>query len=175
VHSEFSGERRHQINDGFDLAIEVGLIRVAQPNRQVLFKGRRCLVGAASYLSQLNPARYPDDLEVFRRVVLEGVRGSKFTVNHKDGQEALIAPEGQISADSSLAFYSFAKAGAGIAIVSEFLIVDDVTNRTMDVLLPDWTIEALDVFAEWPVNAPKNDIVRLFVSNLRENEDANLK
>lgn len=165
---EFSDARRHLLNDGFDLAIQVGPHSDNVLNRQTLFEGRRCIVGARSYLSNCPTIRSPKDLLACQWVVLAGARGAKTKLRKAGTRSATIEPKGQVYADSSLAVYRLVKAGAGIAIVPEFLTVDEVTHESVEVLLPDWEIEALDVFAEWPPNAPKDGIVRLFISELRE-------
>lgn len=77
---------------------------------------------------------------------------------------------GQITADSSLAVYQFVKEGAGIAIVPEFLTEDDVVHGVVQIVLPDWQLDSLDVFAEWPSNASKDSIVGLFVSEISSAE-----
>lgn len=165
---EFSDVRRHLLDDGFDLAIQVGPHRANAPNRQTLFEGRRCIVGSRSYLASRPKILSPKDLTACQWVVLAGVRGAKTKLQKAGSQSVMIEPKGQIYADNSLAVYRLVKAGAGIAIVPEFLTFEARAQQTVEVLLPDWKLEALDVFAEWPPNAPKDGVARIFISELRQ-------
>ncbi len=166
IQLEFSDERRHLIGDGFDVAIQVGAKDVQAPNRQSLFEGRRCIAGAPSYLSQFRPIKTPNDLKKLEWVMLAGAKGTNQRLKKPGQSPVKIDPVGQISADSSLAVYRFVKEGAGIAIVPEFLTEEDVVHGDVQVVLPDWQLDALDVFAEWPSNATKDGIVSLFVSEI---------
>ena len=100
--------------------------------------------------------------------MLAGVRGAKTRLKKKGVRTIQIEPDGQISADNSLAVYRFVKAGAGIAIVPHFLTIEDTAKGDVQYLLPGWELDALDVFAEWPKDAQKDGIVRLFVNELTE-------
>ena len=164
---EFTDINRHLIDDGFDLGIKVGASKDKPLNRQTLFKGNRCIVGSRAYLGKRDAIRTPKDLGMCDWVVFTGAH-AKMSLKKTGVRNVRIEPKGQIYADSSLAVYQLVKAGAGIAIVPGFLTAEDVANGIVEVLLPDWEIEALDVFAEWPANAPEDGNVRLFVSALAE-------
>ena len=168
VNMEFTDTRRHLIDDGFDLAIQVGSNKDKSFDHKTLFEGKRCIVGARTYLAKRGAVHTPQDLDACDWVVLAGVRGAKPILRRTGGRRAQIEPKGQIHADSSLAVYQLVKAGAGIAIVPKFLTSEDVANGVVEILLPQWKIGALDVVAEWHSNAPKDGLVRLFVSELAE-------
>lgn len=167
VQLEYSDAQRHLIADGFDVAIQVG-VKDDRPNRQSLFQGKRCIAGASSYLSQFEPIKTPDDLEKMTWVRLAGVKNANQKLKKPGEKPAQMSAKGQITADSSLAVYQFVKAGAGIAIVPQFLTENDVAAGVVQIVLPDWELDALDVFAEWPSNASRHGIVRLFVSEIAE-------
>ncbi|WP_420863221.1 LysR family transcriptional regulator [Algirhabdus cladophorae] len=171
IRLEFSDQRRHLIEDGFDVSIQVGAKNSQAPNRQTLFEGRRCIAGASSYLSQFEPIKTPDDLKGLSWVMLAGVKGSNQRLTRSGQSPVKIDPVGQITANSSLAVYRFVKEAAGIAIVPEFLTEEDVSKGDVQIVLPDWDLEALDVFAEWPSNASKDGIVSLFVADLCRSEN----
>ncbi|MEM8980898.1 MAG: LysR substrate-binding domain-containing protein [Pseudomonadota bacterium] len=166
IELEFSDARRHLIGDGFDVSIQVGAKNTQAPNRQTLFEGRRCIAAAPTYLSQFGPIKTPNDLKGLSWVLLAGAKGSSQRLKKSGQRPVKVDPIGQIMANSSLAVYRFVKAGAGIAIVPEFLTEDDVAKGDVQVVLPDWQLDALDVFAEWPTNASKDGIINLFVSEI---------
>ncbi|MEO0384184.1 MAG: LysR family transcriptional regulator [Pseudomonadota bacterium] len=170
IELEFSDERRHLISHGFDVSIQVGAENIQAPNRQSLFEGKRCIAGAPAYLSQFGPIKAPDDLKVLDWVVLAGAKGTNQRLRKSGQKPVKIDPTGQIMVNSSLAVYKFVKEGGGIAIVPEFLTEDDVAKGEVQIVLPDWRLDALDVFAEWPSNASKDGIISLFISEIRNAE-----
>lgn len=170
IELEFSDERRHLIGDGFDVSIQVGSGDIRAPNRQRLFEGKRCIAGAPTYLSQFGPIEAPDDLKGLDWIVLAGAKGTNQRLRKSGQNPVKIDPTGQIMVNSSLAVYRFVKEGAGIAIVPEFLTEVDVAKGEVQIVLPDWRLDALEVFAEWPSNASKDGIIKLFVSEIRNAE-----
>lgn len=166
VQLAFSDRRPDLIAEGFDVAIQVGPSGDTALDARALFKGECCVVAAPSYLAKQGAIAVPQDLEVCRWVTLSGLRGAKPTFEGPKGAQVSVTPKGQISADTSLAVYRFAKAGAGVAIVPSFLVAEDVAQGTVQVLLPDWRLDAIDVVAEWPANVPKAGIIALFVEAL---------
>ena len=66
-----------------------------------------------------------------------------------------------------------ALAGAGLAIVPEFLVAPDIANGTMEMVLPNWELPSISLFAEWQANAPKHGLIHLALNALsRGNEVA---
>lgn len=162
IHLDFTDERRDMIRDGYDLAIRMGPHRKRAPNRRTLFMTKRCLVAARSYLSGREPLRRPADLGGCDWVELAPARGIR-TVLKKPGQTAVqITPQAGIVANDATAVYRLAQAGAGVGIVPDFLIDRD---RVM-VLFPDWTLDPLGTYAEWPGNLPSNSPARLLVDEM---------
>ena len=159
---EFSDTRRHLIDDGFDLSISVGANDAGSAHRKTLFTGDRCLIAASTYLRQNPTIKTPEDLRAHTWVVLSGVRGARPTLLGHTGKSVEIEPRGRLFADSSLAVYRLAKAGAGLAIVPSFLVADE-RDSALEIVLPDWRLASLDVYAEWNPNAARNATAQLFV------------
>jgi len=48
---------------GFDLAIQVGSYKDKSLNQKILFKGKRCIVGARDYLAKRDAVRTPQRIK----------------------------------------------------------------------------------------------------------------
>jgi DNA-binding transcriptional LysR family regulator len=86
---------------------------------------------------------------------------------HKSGAEDVsikIAPH--MSANDASALYRLARAGAGLAVVPEFLALGDVAAGVVEFVLPEWKLDPIGVFAVWPSNAPKAGLINLFMAEL---------
>jgi DNA-binding transcriptional LysR family regulator len=85
-----------------------------------------------------------------------------------DRSQVTIKPHARIFANDAQALYRLARAGAGLAIVPDFLAEADVACGLMQNVLPDWELDTIDVFAVWPANAPKRGLVHLALDALSE-------
>lgn len=167
---EFSDERRNLLKDGFDAAIRMGPSRRRAPNRRTLFQTRRILVAAQSYLALQGQVTHPRHLAQLQGIDFSPARAMKSYL-HCEGEEDFPLKLGSsISVNDAHALYQLAKAGRGVAAVPDYLARTDLATGEMVHLLPDWELEPLDVFAEWPANAPKEGIVRLFVESIGPSE-----
>ncbi len=158
----FSDERQNLIQNGYDLAIRMGPRRERAANRQTLFHVQRVLVASHEYLAQYETIKAPKDLETHRWISLTPTRHIKPRLR-KAETEIELAPNYHIETNDAIANYHLAEAGAGIAAVPDFLTKDG----HLKTLLEDWTLEGLEVYAEWPSNAPRGGLSRLLVSELK--------
>ena len=53
--------------------------------------------------------------------------------------------ETHLSANDASALYRLARAGAGLAVVPEFLALEDVAAGVVEFVLPDWALDPIDV------------------------------
>jgi DNA-binding transcriptional LysR family regulator len=164
---DFSDERKNLVNDGYDLAIRMSPSRDRAQNRQSLFKMKRFLVATPEYLERHPVIKVPEDLNKCDWIELSPVRKIKPTLYGNNEMMVQLSPQTIISTNDAYAAYQLVKLGAGVTSVPEFLARDDLKAEQVQLILPDWELSSLDAYAEWPLNAPKAGISRLFVSFLR--------
>ena len=75
-------------------------------------------------------------------------------------------PESRISVNDAQALHRLTRRGAGLAILPDFLIEEDVRAGLLKVVLPEWTVPSVGVHAVWPANAPRTGLVKHFVEYL---------
>jgi len=163
---DLSDTRKNLIRDGYDLAIRVGWLQDSALIARKLGTESRRLVAAKSYLETCPTPETPADLADWDWLELTPVRKQK-QVFHKEGHRPVtVNPTSRISVNDAHALYQFVRAGAGLAFVPDFLVEADRANGLMDLVLPDWHLEDLGVYAVWPHNAPKHGLTRLLVNHL---------
>lgn len=161
----FSDTRKNLIADGFDIAIRAGEMEDSALIAKKLFSLERKLVAAPDYLNaQAIKPTAPGDLNELDWLLLDPVKRQKL-VFHKAGKEILIAqPDSRIVVNDAYALSQLAQAGAGLAVVPEFVAAPLVSSGSLLYVLPDWTLKSIDVFAVWPSNAPKYGLVKHFIN-----------
>ncbi|WP_282129221.1 substrate binding domain-containing protein [Roseobacter litoralis] len=165
---DFSDTRRALIDDGFDIAIRMGPKAKNTATSRKLFSVERKLVASAEYLSSRPGPDDPKDLIGWDWLALTPAQNVPLEFGKSDGVQATIKPEAHIFANDAQALYRLARAGAGLAIVPDFLACEDVEAGSMSYVLPDWKLRAIDVFATWPANAPKHGLIHLALDALSQ-------
>jgi len=64
------------------------------------------------------------------------------------------------------AVYEAAAAGAGIALITDFMVASDVERGVLAYVLPDWTGRAIDVNAVYPARQNLPPRLSLFLDHL---------
>lgn len=163
---DFTDARRDIIDDGFDVAIRMGKRSKKSGNQRRLFFVKRILVGAAAFVAQQRSHTAPDALQDWDWIALTPVQNLPLEF-HKDGAKSVrIAPKANVATNDAQALYRLARAGAGLAIVPDFLANADVASGDIEHVLPDWAPDAVEVFAKWPANAPRNGLIKLFLDEI---------
>ena len=166
---DFSDSRRSLIDDGFDIAIRMGPTAKRSATSRKLFSVKRKLVASAEYLASRPAPENPKDVAGWDWLALTPVHNVPLEFKGKRGAQATIKPNAHIHANDAQALYRLARAGAGLAIVPDFLASDDVEAGAVKYVLPDWELRSIDVFATWPANAPKHGLIHLALDALNQN------
>jgi DNA-binding transcriptional LysR family regulator len=165
---DYSDSRRDLIADGYDVAIRAGEMEDSSLKARKLYSMQRHLVAAPNYIeSRASPAT-PDDLTQWDWIELAPVWRQKLVFSQPGTTRQLVKPESRVSVNNAYALCQLARGGAGLAIVPEFLTEQDIAAGDLQTVLPDWTIDAIDVFAVWPSNAPRDGLTRHLINFLKD-------
>ncbi|UWQ80374.1 LysR family transcriptional regulator [Leisingera sp. S132] len=165
---DFTDSRKELVGDGFDAAIRMGLHFKPSPDTRKLFEVPRSLVAAPGFIALQTPVREPKDLRNWPWIELAPVQSIPVRFQKNSKQQAVHRKPAQLICNDAHALYSLARAGAGLAIVPEFLAQDDAAAGHIRYVVPDWQLAPAIVFAQWPPNAPKHGLIKLLVSFLTE-------
>lgn len=165
---DYSDVRKELIGDGFDIAVRMGLTAKDSPTTQVLFNVRRTLVCSRSYFSQRSPISKPKQLADWDWLLLSPVHARGVSLDKPKRRRVRLKPRGRIYSNDAQSLYHLAHAGAGLAVVPEFLAMEDIAAGRMVRVLPEWRLDDLRVFAEWPSSVQRHSLIRLLTNSLRE-------
>ena len=163
---DFSDTRKSLIGDGFDLAIRMGWLKDSALIARKLSSVKRRLVASRDYFRSRPKPLSPRDLGDWDWLEFSPV-GNRKTIFKKAGHKAItLKPASCISVNEAYALYQFARCGAGLALVPDFLAENDERAGILEYVLPDWMAEDIGVFAVWPHNAPKGGLTRFLIDHL---------
>lgn len=145
------------IADGIDCAVHVGAVQDSALVAIQIAEVPRIVVAAPSVLGaaaapSVPPAlpRQPADLADLPWLALRTYYRNEVLLVHADGTPHRLAIQPRMGTDSLFALRSAALLGLGVAVVSAWVVADDVAQGRLLHLLPDWFAEPLPVYLVYP-------------------------
>lgn len=152
------------VSSGIDLAIRIARLKDSSLIARKLADNPRSLVAAPTYIEKHGRPRVSGDLAVHQCLALHGVTHWTFV---KAGVETHIRLQGRFSSTSIEGCHAACLAGAGLTVLSDWNITDDIeAGRLVRISLDDALPETLAIWAVYPTTrlvAPK---VRIFIERL---------
>lgn len=162
---DFSEVTRDMIADGIDVAIRAGWLKDSQLKSRKLFDEERVLLASSDYLKGRSAPHFPKDILEWDWLELAPVALNPVFTS-EDGTRVQIKPKTALSANNADALYNLSKRGAGLAILPRFLAEADLANKSMAVVLPQWKLSPIGIYAVRPPNSPKDGLAARFIEAL---------
>ncbi|MDX2009590.1 MAG: LysR family transcriptional regulator [Myxococcaceae bacterium] len=155
------------VDDGFDLAIRVGVSPDASFRVRKLADGGRSVVAAKRYLDARGWPKRPADLERHDCLIHSDAEPSViWRFGTRGGDEVPVRVRGRVSVTTSEAALALAKQGLGIALLADWLVEPEVAAGRLVKLLERATTPPAPVYAVLPPGRYTPRLTRLFVDHL---------
>lgn len=171
INLDYSDSRRELIEDGFDIAISIGGLKDSSFKAKRLMDMQRKLVASPAYMASHPNVRSPADLKDLDWLELAPVWNIKPSFLKGKKSEVVSKRKSRISVNNALALGQLSKAGAGLALIPDFLAQPYIESGELVTVLEDWAPESLNIYAVWPSNVPKEGLITLFLKFLSEHLD----
>ena len=150
------------LKEKFDVAIRMGKLPDSSLKAKKIAEIERITVAAPDYISKRDKPYTPGDLQDWDLIGFSPV--PNYLTFHKDGSKTQLDwDQTSISVDSIEARRKLAVAGFGIAGIPGCVIEQDLKQKKLVKLLPDWSGELLKVYLVWPRNSGLNPVTRQFI------------
>ncbi len=167
---DYSDERQDLIAGGYDIAIRMGLTSKNSVTSRTLHTVERRFIASTAYLKNRPKAKTPQDTASWDWITLTPVHHVRPTFKKPKSKPVTLKINAHVTANNAMAVYYLARAGAGVAVVPEFLTSEAVDSGDIKYILPDWTLDPINVFATWPSNAPKHGLIKLLIDEISPNQ-----
>lgn len=132
------------VHEAADVAIRLGRLEDSSMVRKFVGSSRRVLVASRGYLALHGSPESPDDLQHHRTIRMSNVADSGTLVLRRADQTVVSVPfGGRLLVDHGLAAREAIAHGRGIAPAHLWLIDDLIESGAVEVVLPDYTPEAV--------------------------------
>lgn len=157
------------LEEGLDLRIRAGSSGVsdgAMLSRK-LGEIKRLLVASKHYSDKHPIPQHPSDLKEWEWVRFQA-RSNMIEFISPTNETVSISENSRISVNSANALKYFTEQDAGITILPENLIADELEKGKFVHVLPEWRITPLECYAIWPDKSRRETLTMLLVHHLVE-------
>lgn len=155
------------VEEGYDIAIRIGIPVDSALRSHSLGEGRRCLVASPDYLEGHGAPHVPQELEQ-HQCLMHTDRSTRTAWSFKKGKKThQVRVKGRISANHSESTLHMARAGLGIALLASWLVDADLQEGKLVRLLPDHEPPTAPVRALTPPGRLLAPRVRALIEHLR--------
>jgi DNA-binding transcriptional LysR family regulator len=154
------------IEDGFDVAVRFGDLAESTLIARKLGSVGLVLVAAQRYLDSRGTPVTPEDLEGHDRLLfMPSQRARAWTIVSGEASYELAGPA-RFASNNIGAVRDAALAGAGIALLSDFMVAADIRAGTLTRVLPAWSTRPVDCHAVYAARANIPPRLALFLDHL---------
>jgi len=167
----FSDECLDIIGQGIELSIRVGWLTESGLQARKIGSFRQILVAPAGMRAQTERFLLPQEISTLPFVANTALRENRrwsFRRNQDESQTINIAPT--IFFNSTLAVRAAVLEGAGLSVLPDFVVEDDLLTGRLIQVLPEWSLPSGDINIVFPPARFRPAKVRAFVELLRKKE-----
>jgi len=156
------------IAERFDLAIRLGWLRDSSMHATRLGSFRQLVVAAPAYLSVHGMPRRPEDLAAHGWIAMSVLATPlRWTFVSGSGHRRSVRMRQVAQANNAAAVRAMVLAGAGVAVLPDYLAEEDIRSWRLVVLLAQYRLPQGGIHAVYPGKQPPAK-VRSFIDHLRE-------
>ncbi|GGA06824.1 LysR family transcriptional regulator [Dyella caseinilytica] len=160
-----------QINDliaeRFDLAIRIGWLRDSSLRAMRLGSCRQLVMAAPAYLAEHGAPRRPEDLVTHGWIAMSPLPTPLRWTFTRGSQRRVVRMRQVMQANNAAAIRALVLAGAGVSVLPDYLVRDDIQTGRLQVLLAQYRLPEGGIYAVYPDPQPPAK-VRVFIDFLRD-------
>ena len=162
------------VSGGFDIAVRTLPVRDKSLIGRAITGLPRILVATPDYVDRHGLPRKPSDLT--RHNCLDPSGATHYTWNFRHAkEETSIRVSGSPCANSSLVIRNAAMEGLGIAIMREYLVMDNIADGSLKRVLPNYTIDERTLYVVYHRDRRQPARIKIFVDYLTKRVEEFLK
>jgi DNA-binding transcriptional LysR family regulator len=155
------------VDDGFDAAIRIGRLADSSLVVRRLCATRLVLSASPGYWRRKGKPRTPAALPLDDCLVYTlQVAGRSWRLLDAAGKETVLQARGALAVNNGDVLREAALAGAGIVLLPDFLVGEDIVAGRLETALPGWRGVELGIQAVWPSGRHLPKRLRLFLDFL---------
>jgi DNA-binding transcriptional LysR family regulator len=160
------------VREGIDVALRMGQLVDSSLTARRIASAPHVVLGAPSYFARNGEPLTPGDLAEHEAVIYDQAGGGSKWTFRRDRAEFVVTLKGRLRVSAAEGLRAAVFANAGIAIVSEWMFAPEIANGTVKVVLQDWHLPRIDLWAVFPAGRTASVKARTFTQFVQQLMDS---
>jgi DNA-binding transcriptional LysR family regulator len=156
------------VQEGIDVALRMGRLVDSTLTARRLASSSHAVLATPTYFARSGEPAKPGDLAGHEAVIYDQRGGGSTWPFQRDGTQIAITLKGRLRVTAAEGLRAAVLANAGLAIVSEWMFAPEIADGTVKVVLKDWQLPRMDLWAVFPTGRTATAKARTFAEFVRE-------
>ena len=156
------------VQEGIDVALRMGQLSDSSLTAKRIASGRHVVVGTPAYFERTGKPTAPCDLAAHQAVIYDQEAGGQDWIFQRDDAEIAVTLKGRLRVSAAEGVRAAVLANAGIAVASEWMFSPEIADRTVQMVLQDWELPRIDLWAVFPAGRTATTKARTFTQFVQE-------
>jgi DNA-binding transcriptional LysR family regulator len=156
------------VQEGIDVALRMGRLSDSSLTARRIASGRHVVVGTPAYFEQTGEPTAPGDLAAHQAVIYDQEGGGRDWTFQRDDAEIAVTLKGRLRVSAAEGVRAAILANAGIAVASEWMFSPEIADRAVKVVLQNWELPRIDLWAVFPGGRTTTTKARTFTQFVQE-------
>ena len=156
------------VQERIDVALRMGQLSDSSLTARRIASGRHVVVGTPAYFERTGKPTAPGDLAAHQAVIYDQEAGGQDWTFQRDDAEIAVTLKGRLRVSAAEGVRAAVLANAGIAVASEWMFSPEIADRTVQMVLQDWELPRIDLWAVFPAGRTATTKARTFTQFVQE-------
>jgi DNA-binding transcriptional LysR family regulator len=156
------------VQEGIDVALRMGQLVDSSLTARRIASSPQVVVGTPSYFARSGEPTAPGDLTGHEAVIYDQRGGGPEWIFRRDDAEFVVTLKGRLRVSAAEGLRAAVLANGGIAIVSEWMFSPEIADGTVKVVLQDWELPRIDLWAVFLAGRTATTKARNFTQFVQE-------
>jgi DNA-binding transcriptional LysR family regulator len=156
------------VQEGIDVALRMGRLADSTLTAQRIASSAHAVLATPAYFAGAGEPAEPGDLAAHEAVIYDQSGGGTDWTFHRGGAEIAVTLKGRLRVSAAEGVRAAVLANAGLAIASAWMFAPEIVDGTVKVVLQDWELPRIDLWAVFPAGRTATAKARAFTAFVRE-------
>ena len=156
------------VQEGIDVALRMGQLSDSSLTARRIVSGRHVVVGTPAYFERTGRPTAPGDLAAHQAVIYDQEAGGQDWTFRRGDAEIAVTLKGRLRVSAAEGVRAAVFANAGVAVASEWMFSPEIADRTVQMVLQDWELPRIDLWAVFPAGRTATTKARTFTQFVQE-------
>jgi DNA-binding transcriptional LysR family regulator len=156
------------VHEGIDVALRMGRLADSALTARRIASSRQVVLGSPAYFARVGEPTEPGDLIGHAAVIYDQKGGGPHWTFRCAGVETAVILRGRLRVSAAEGVREAVLSDAGIAITSEWMFAPEIADGRVKVVLQNWELPQLDLWAVFPAGRTATTKARTFTQFVEE-------